>query len=543
MTIEPSGTPTRRRAASIGPMVALVGAILVLHASALPLALTHRDEVREAEIAREMSVSGPSDVPRLNAEPYLEKPPLTYWTFAAARRVLGGGTRGPARAVAFGSLVVLLVCCAALGWRLTGSVRGALLAAGGAGSVVEVAILSRRFLSDGPLVAAVAVGIVALADARPMTRTRGVALGLAAFVAFLAKGPAGPLLLGAFAIGAALEDARAPDRTIARTAIGPLMVGVGTLAAAVLWLSILARAPEGDLVAPYLAIQRGAAIDARGSGFGHARSWWFYLATLPVSLLPWTPLLGIALVDRWRRRVALPPEARRILIGAGIAVALLTFASARRQLYLAPLLGPLAVLALVLAAPDDDHDDRLWRLVAWLALATAIGSGVVVAIVAATPASRWLGLLTSVAAVALGVAARPSGRLDGALLTVTWVLLTEMALLGGMPRKDRDARAIGVEVRAILEESDGGIVLVGHRWTERLRAAVPLELDRCVVLIDCPEEIRELLARPTSERVVVLLHAAHHDAMSRPGRIIATLRTDDRAGGELVIAVPGPPIE
>ena len=47
------------------------------------------DESRYAEISREMAASGDWITPRLNGFKYFEKPPLQYWTTAAAFQVLG----------------------------------------------------------------------------------------------------------------------------------------------------------------------------------------------------------------------------------------------------------------------------------------------------------------------------------------------------------------------------------------------------------------------------------------------------------------------
>ena len=51
--------------------------------------LVRPDEGRYAEIAREMAVSGDWVTPRLNGIKYFEKPPLQYWTTAAAFRAFG----------------------------------------------------------------------------------------------------------------------------------------------------------------------------------------------------------------------------------------------------------------------------------------------------------------------------------------------------------------------------------------------------------------------------------------------------------------------
>src|SRR5258706_13998415 len=68
----------------------VVGAALALSlwlATALPL--VDPDEGRNAEVAREMAVSGDFVVPHLAGMPYLDKPPALFWATALAIRVAG----------------------------------------------------------------------------------------------------------------------------------------------------------------------------------------------------------------------------------------------------------------------------------------------------------------------------------------------------------------------------------------------------------------------------------------------------------------------
>src|SRR5262245_25739746 len=90
--------------------------------------LFNPDEPREAEMAREMLVSGDHVVPRLNGEPFLEKPPLFYWLVVTAYRAAGGPSEAAARVVpAIAGLLCLLMT-----WILARRILGettALLAA------------------------------------------------------------------------------------------------------------------------------------------------------------------------------------------------------------------------------------------------------------------------------------------------------------------------------------------------------------------------------------------------------------------------------
>src|SRR6059036_3784642 len=64
----------------------LCGVLLLLPAIFL-VDLFNPDEPREAEIAREMRSSGDLLVPHFNGCPFLEKPPLFYWTVWLTSRI------------------------------------------------------------------------------------------------------------------------------------------------------------------------------------------------------------------------------------------------------------------------------------------------------------------------------------------------------------------------------------------------------------------------------------------------------------------------
>ena len=70
-------------------VLALALAILLGFAPVGSHSLWSPDEPTGAGIGRAMADSGDWIVPRLNGQPFLEKPPLYWWTLAAGLRLLG----------------------------------------------------------------------------------------------------------------------------------------------------------------------------------------------------------------------------------------------------------------------------------------------------------------------------------------------------------------------------------------------------------------------------------------------------------------------
>src|SRR5262245_34367894 len=169
---------------------ALVGIAFVaslLLAQALPL--IDLDEGRNAEVAREMAVSGDVIVPHLAGMPYLDKPPALYWATALAVRAAGRSpwaARLPAAVAA--ALTVWLV--AALGLRREGpglACRASLLLA----SAPLFAVLSAYVIFDMPIALCVTLVWTRLVDEierGPSTLSR-LAMYAALALGILLKGP------------------------------------------------------------------------------------------------------------------------------------------------------------------------------------------------------------------------------------------------------------------------------------------------------------------------------------------------------------------
>ncbi|HET9315818.1 MAG TPA: glycosyltransferase family 39 protein, partial [Vicinamibacteria bacterium] len=204
---DPPAEPTSRalppRATAM--LLALVAALLLLRLGAVPL--LGPDEPRYARVAVEMKRAGEWVTPTLQGEPWLEKPPLYYWTAGLAYRALGENETA-ARLPSVLSAVLMVGATALVGARLFGAAAGL-----HAGFVLGLSLLpfayGRAASMDVMLAACVTVaqGLVALRLLGIAGRLAMPAAGLFVGLGLLAKGPLG-LLLPALATGAFLLLAR-----------------------------------------------------------------------------------------------------------------------------------------------------------------------------------------------------------------------------------------------------------------------------------------------------------------------------------------------
>ncbi|HVT59329.1 MAG TPA: glycosyltransferase family 39 protein [Thermoanaerobaculia bacterium] len=385
------------------------------------------DEPRDAAVGKAMAASGDYVVPRLNGQPFLEKPPFYWWVQAASFKLLGASD-ATARVPSALFATLALLATYAFGRRLGGERLG-LLAAGVLASCAEFGEDMGRVLVDPALVFLVGVayfGFAALAAPRPdwaaaERRWAILAVAAAAPLAFLTKGVAGlGLALGPPLLYLALARPSSGGRAARWRLLAPLAaVGLPLFAAIALpWAWALVREAGwpalrecliGNTVGRLLSTEAGRA-------YGHRQPFWYYLTAGAPALLPWTlalpALLRASRAGRAPSMGALAPEPQAAAAGAGggeasvgggeasaearhlllaccgIGVLLLSVAASKRTLYLVPLLPALAInVAWWLAGLRQDGPpapERRWdRATALLLLALA----------AVLPALLWLAAL------------------------------------------------------------------------------------------------------------------------------------------------------
>lgn len=319
------------------------------------------DEGYYVNVSQAMVESGDWTVPRLNGEPFLDKPPLLYWSAAAGMALLGenewGARCGQALWFAATALVVGL-----LGARWWGARTGRLAALVYASSLAPF-LAANVLTPDTPLAFAGTFSYYAFwrLEETEGRRSRfwGALLGAGLGLGVLAKGPA--LLVVTAPLGAYLLIAG----RWRRLATAPYCIAALSFALiSVPWyLYVVATVPgagayildnqvTGRLVSPHLARNPGWA-----GGFR------VYLPTLLVGSLPWSVvwLRGLG-GKRWRellhvrsRLAGARPESRLLLLWVALPLGVFWVAQSRLPLYVLPVFAPLALLtASRWAAPSDD---------------------------------------------------------------------------------------------------------------------------------------------------------------------------------------------
>jgi 4-amino-4-deoxy-L-arabinose transferase-like glycosyltransferase len=271
--------------------IVAVFAIVICTAGIFQRGLWTPDEPREAEIGREMLVSGWSSMPTLSGVAFLEKPPFFPWVMAASYHAFGvspGVARLPAALFGVGAMLVAYFLGRRAGGRSAGMLSAVVIA-----TSVGFAMLSHSATNDTALVFFVSAGHLALLaardDHRASKRSWNLALaGLCAGAAFITKGFIGPVLL----VGPALA-ASALMREWAYLRFAFLRLAAWSMlcvtAIGLPW--VLALAQRGGWPAVRVCLwdnTLGRSVSALNSNFGHTKGPLYYLEVLPADLLPWT---------------------------------------------------------------------------------------------------------------------------------------------------------------------------------------------------------------------------------------------------------------
>lgn len=288
------------------------------------------DEPRYASIGREMARSHDFVTPRLDGQPWFEKPPLLYWTTAAGHVLRLPDEVSARLPVALMSLAFLYFFFGVLMREF--SARTALAATAILSTSAGWLAYSFAAVPDLPMTAALgAAMLIALFDTRldsfHTRRTNpGYAAGALLGLAILAKGFV-PLVLFA------------PVFLIARRK--RLAMIAGCLAVAAPWY-LLCWARNGTLFW-HEFFWKQQVLRYFTPLLEHVQPWWFYLPVILAGLFPWTPLAGLLL------RGKTYDDVRVRSLALWLVYALLFFSVSRNKLpgYVLPLMPPLAIVLAV----------------------------------------------------------------------------------------------------------------------------------------------------------------------------------------------------
>ncbi len=312
------------------------------------------DEIRVGEIGREMLINGNLLVLTLGGEAFMEHPPLYYWLISVAFRVFGvsdGVARLPSAIAGFLTLL--------LAFDLTRRLAGP-----GSG-LLTVLILptmwgffrhAHRCMVDPLLSFFVMLGYWAFVLAMFGEKSRNgthsylpgwaliLILYLAGALAFLTKGPVGVILLGSPLALAIIFLHRWDFLRSWAHLPGILILITGCL----IWPFLL-YVYEGEALFKEFVVDNilyRIAPDPDQYAGGHEKPFWFYFPKLFNQIGPW--LITLPAAYAWVFRDKMPQNwncsgLRFVSIIFPLGLVLLSLPGTKREVYLMPLLAPLAV--------------------------------------------------------------------------------------------------------------------------------------------------------------------------------------------------------
>ena len=362
----------------------LLALVLAVPLLGLASPLLEVDDARYAQVPAEMAASGDWILPTLDGTPYVEKPPLWYWTAAASYKFFGVSEA----AARLPMLLFALLGVAGAGWlgAWLYSAETGLAAAAATATASLWLFLTHNMTLDMPVSVCLlwTTALALRAMARPEdARWAAPAAWVAAALAFLSKGLIAVLLPGLWATGLAILFPNL--RRGARALLSPLGLALGAAIAAPWFFAMQRRRPDFFHVFFYEQhFQRYLT-----AKYNRGAPWWFYLAVLPAGMLPWTaPFLA----GLWRAvRKPLGPDFRGPALAAWTLGVAAFFSTSHSKLatYVLPVFPHAALLA---AAALDERPPRwaaaLQRFLGGLLTAAALAAAAAFAF-HLLPAKAW----------------------------------------------------------------------------------------------------------------------------------------------------------
>jgi 4-amino-4-deoxy-L-arabinose transferase-like glycosyltransferase len=303
-----------------------------------------QDEARYGTVTLEMWKGAHPAVPSLNGEVYQDKPPGYFWVANLAATLHGGVDEWAARVPSVLGAVLLaigacLLLAPAAGW--TAGLCAGLIALASWLLAWEARQAHLDALFGGLIALAMAAFTRALEPGRERWTFAGfVLIGLAVLV----KGPLAFVAVGAFALATLLLGR---PRAFFNGALLPGLLMA--LLPPVFWLGWayvhLNGVEDGAGLEYVRALFKDQVAGRVTEARAHEEPWHYYLRELPLQLLPFFPVVLLALVPAVRR--ALGPVRPAFVVAATwllVGVAAQSVFPGKRALYLVPLVAPFAVV-------------------------------------------------------------------------------------------------------------------------------------------------------------------------------------------------------
>lgn len=303
-------------------------------------------EPRVAGIAMEMHLDRDWVTPRLNGQPFLEKPPLSLWLDVAAIRLFGPTTLAVRLASAFAGLLCVLLLYGVLR-RIGRPATLALLASIMLMTLASFWANARQVGEDALLTLGVTLALLSFLQAwlKPPGRIEhwlAFAAGIA--ISTLSKGVLGLALPAVVIFACLLWDSLARRRLEISAWLRPLLWTLPGLLPLLIWLLFLYRDGGSAALEEILWTNSIGRFNGSFSEAGHFEPFYYYLVRLPQAFLPWNFLLYLGL---WHLRKRLAQDRYLLFFCLWLAaqLALLTLASSKRMVYLMALAPAAAVIA------------------------------------------------------------------------------------------------------------------------------------------------------------------------------------------------------
>ncbi len=296
----PSLDDRTRRSTDALALIAFCGFLFLLGIQLL--GLVGADEPRYAQVAREMLARHDWVTPVLYGHPWLEKPPLYYWSAMLSYKAAGGVSDTAARLPsAFLSCLLIIFIYVWTRRFFRGMQLDAALITASAAIIIG---FGRSASTDMPLAVMFTAAMLCWYGWH-VSNVRNWLLGFYLFsgLATLAKGPVAALLAGLIIV--IFASLRRDKRLVLRT-LWPIGIAL-YLAVTLPWFIAVQRAnPEFFRV---FFLQHN--LERFTSNiYHHPQPFWFYLPVALLALVPWTVFVVDAVVDAirdWRFSVQQSP--------------------------------------------------------------------------------------------------------------------------------------------------------------------------------------------------------------------------------------------